>query len=97
MYVFTNQVSIQQEMINQTLSGAVCINDCMFHVAQHDMPFGGIGNSGMGHYHAKEGFLEFTKLRPVFKQAKKSPVLKLAPPYSIDFDRLIKFALRFRL
>ena len=40
----------------------------MFHVAQHDLPFGGIGASGMGHYHGYEGFLEFSKLRPVFTQ-----------------------------
>jgi coniferyl-aldehyde dehydrogenase len=51
------------------MSGGVCINDCAMHVAQHGLPFGGIGNSGMGHYHGYEGFLEFSKLRPVFKQA----------------------------
>ena len=97
MYIFSNDKVAIDDLINNTHSGAVCINDSMFHVAQHDMPFGGVGNSGMGHYHAKEGFYEFSKLRPIFKQAKKSPVLKLVPPYGEQFDKIMSFILKFRL
>ncbi len=46
------------------MSGGVTVNDALLHVAQHDIPFGGVGPSGMGHYHGKEGFITFSKLRP---------------------------------
>ena len=50
------------------MSGGVSVNDAILHVAQHDLPFGGVGASGMGHYHGREGFETFSKLRPVFQQ-----------------------------
>ena len=50
--------------IDRIMSGGVTVNDALFHVAQHDLPFGGVGASGMGHYHGHEGFLTFSKLRP---------------------------------
>jgi len=75
----------------------MCINDSMFHVAQHDMPFGGIGNSGMGHYHGLEGFNEFSKLRPIFKQASISGVLAMAPPYGKKFEKMYNMMIKFKL
>ena len=50
------------------MSGGVAVNEAILHVAQHDLPFGGVGASGMGHYHGREGFDTFSKLRPVFEQ-----------------------------
>lgn len=97
LYMFTNNKAVQEKLIYSTLSGGICINDCMFHVAQHDMPFGGIGNSGMGHYHGGEGFNEFSKLRPIFKQAKKSAVLDLAAPYGKKFERTLNLMIKFKL
>lgn len=97
LYLFTNSREVQDKVIYQTISGGVSVNDTLFHVAQHDLPFGGIGNSGMGHYHGKEGFLEFSKLRPVFKQAKRSGILMLAPPYGPRFEKLIGLLIKFRL
>src|SRR5262245_20706371 len=55
-YVFTNNKATEETLVYSTISGGVTINNCMLHVAQHDMPFGGIGSSGMGHYHGHEGF-----------------------------------------
>ena len=46
------------------------VNETMLHVAQDDLPFGGVGPSGMGHYHAHEGFHSFTKKKPVFRQSR---------------------------
>ena len=63
------------------MSGGVTVNDALLHVAQHDIPFGGVGASGMGHYHGYEGFITFSKLRPVFYQARLSALKYLAPPY----------------
>jgi coniferyl-aldehyde dehydrogenase len=97
LYLYSNDKAAQDTVINTTMSGGMCLNDSMLHVGQHDMPFGGIGNSGMGHYHGKEGFLEFSKLRPIFKQAKKSAILALAPPYGKGFEKMAKLTMKWKL
>jgi coniferyl-aldehyde dehydrogenase len=58
------------------------------------MPFGGVGESGMGHYHGQEGFFTFSKLRPVFRQARWSSIALLSPPYGAFADRVAKFLAR---
>ncbi|MBL0714530.1 MAG: coniferyl aldehyde dehydrogenase [Desulfosarcina sp.] len=95
--LFSNDKRRQEMVVRQTMSGGVSINDCAMHVAQHDMPFGGIGNSGMGQYHGREGFMAFSKLRPVFRQAAR-PVgaAFLYPPYGKMFDRVYKLLIRLR-
>jgi len=97
IYIYSDNKVSQQCVINNTMSGGICINDSMLHVAQHDLPFGGIGNSGMGHYHGQDGFTEFSKLRPIFKQAKLSLVLLMAPPYGKTFQRMTKSILQWKL
>ena len=71
----------------------MCIRD-RFHVAQHDLPFGGVGASGMGHYHGYEGFITFSKLRPVFYQARFSFMKFLAPPYGRFASAVLGFLTR---
>ncbi len=95
LYLFTGNHTVQESVIARTMSGGVCINDCAMQVAQHDLPFGGVGNSGMGHYHGYEGFLECSKLRPVFKQAPFPASALLAPPYGGTFDRIYRLMVRF--
>lgn len=98
LYLFTNDKNLQEQVTLNTLSGGMCINEAMFHVAQHDMPFGGVGNSGMGHYHGREGFLEFSKLRPIFTQTPfMSGILFMAPPYGKVFDWMYKTLVKFKL
>lgn len=97
LYLYSNDKAVQEKVIYNTLSGGMCINDSMLHVVQHDMPFGGIGNSGMGHYHAREGFIEFSKLRPVFKQGPFSAFLRMAPPYGKTFELMYKMMLKLKL
>ncbi|MBN1848594.1 MAG: coniferyl aldehyde dehydrogenase [Deltaproteobacteria bacterium] len=97
LYLFTKNRELQEKVVMNTMSGAMCINDCAMHIVQHDMPYGGIGNSGMGQYHGYEGFMEFSKLRPVFKQA----VLPLGaafvyPPYGKTFERMYDLLLNIR-
>ena len=96
LYLFTNDKELSEKVIYNTISGGVSINDCAMHVAQHDLPFGGIGNSGMGQYHGHEGFLEFSKLRPVFKQAPVAASAFFAPPYGKVFELLYKWMIRLR-
>jgi coniferyl-aldehyde dehydrogenase len=74
----------------------VTINNCILHVAQHDMPFGGSGASGMGQYHGPEGFLEFSKMRPVFTQPRFSLLSWLYPPYTARHRRMINLMLNRR-
>ncbi len=97
LYLYSNDKKIQEKITFNTLSGGMCINDSMFHAAQHDMPFGGIGNSGMGHYHGQEGFNEFSKLRPIFKQAPMSGILAMAPPYGKTFEKMYNMMIKFKL
>ena len=78
------------------MSGGVSVNDALFHVAQHDLPFGGVGPSGMGHYHGREGFETFSKMRPVFHQARWSALKLVGPPYGRFADALLKFMIHRR-
>jgi coniferyl-aldehyde dehydrogenase len=94
-YVFTNDRARQEKLLYSTISGGVTINHCMLHVAQHDLPFGGVGASGMGHYHGYEGFLEFSKLRPVFTSPRLSLLHLLYPPYTRRHRWLVDALLRF--
>ncbi|MET1218975.1 MAG: coniferyl aldehyde dehydrogenase [Glaciecola sp.] len=89
-YPFTNSRALSDFYIENVMSGGVSVNDALFHVAQHDLPFGGIGPSGMGHYHGYEGFLTFSKLRPVFYQAPVSSLKFLYPPYGKMANQVIK-------
>jgi coniferyl-aldehyde dehydrogenase len=95
-YVFTNDRARQEKLLYGTISGGVTINNCMLHVAQHDLPFGGIGPSGMGHYHGREGFLEFSKLRPVFTSPRLSLLHLFYPPYTAWTRRMIDGLIRFK-
>lgn len=80
-YPFSRNKVLVNYYINHVMSGGVSVNDALFHVGQHDLPFGGVGASGMGHYHGYEGFLTMSKMRPIFYQANFSSMKFLAPPY----------------
>lgn len=97
LYLFSNDKAVQQQVLNQTRSGGVAINDVMLHVAQDDLPFGGIGHSGMGHYHGREGFEQLSKMRPVMHQAAISSTKYLYAPYGKIGKRLINFIINRKL
>lgn len=65
LYLMSNDKVLQQQVIEQTHSGGVAINDTLLHVAADDAPFGGIGESGIGQYHGEEGFRTFSKAKTV--------------------------------
>jgi len=94
LYPFSYEKRRVSELLDHVMSGGVSVNDALFHVGQHDLPFGGIGESGMGHYHGREGFETFSKLRPVFRQARWSSLGLLYPPYGKLADRMLAFLLR---
>lgn len=95
-YVFTNDAATEEKLLYSTISGGVTVNNCMLHVAQHDLPFGGVGASGIGHYHGREGFLELSKLRPVFTSPKLSLLHLFYPPYGPRHRRMLDMLLRWR-
>jgi coniferyl-aldehyde dehydrogenase len=97
IYPFTNDRALQDYYIRNVMSGGVSINEGLLHVGQHDLPFGGVGPSGMGHYHAREGFTTFSKLRPVFKQGPFSGVQRLfQPPYTKRSLKLLNLLIRLK-
>jgi coniferyl-aldehyde dehydrogenase len=94
MYPFSKDGARIQWLVDRVMSGGVTVNDALFHVGQHDLPFGGIGESGMGHYHGREGFQTFSKLRPVFYQAPWAATKLMMPPYGKRIERLLAFLMR---
>ena len=63
------------------------MNDVVFHAAQEDLPFGGVGPSGMGAYHGYDGFREFSHKKAVFRQTGLELIKMLRPPYSDMFRK----------
>jgi len=96
LYFFTDDKQVQEKLLYNTISGGVTINNCVFHVAQHDMPFGGVGASGMGHYHGHDGFVEFSKMRPVFTNPKVSAMEQFYPPYKKMHTRIFNLLLKVK-
>jgi len=96
-YPFTHDKKLQTYYLDNVMSGGVCVNDALLHPGQHDLPFGGVGASGMGHYHGYEGFATFSKLRPVFYQAGFSAMKFLAPPYGKRANKMLDIILKRKL
>ena len=92
LYYFGTDQEETQQVLNQTTSGGVTLNDVVMHVAQEDLPFGGVGPSGMGAYHGEDGFRTFSHAKAVFKQATFNPAEKLGlrPPYGDKLMGLLK-------
>jgi coniferyl-aldehyde dehydrogenase len=94
LYPFTNDRHTANDLMTRVMSGGVGVNDALFHTTQHTLPFGGVGESGMGHYHGHDGFVTFSKMRPVFYQARFSGMRFMWPPYGKWVDRYLKFLLK---
>jgi len=89
LYYFGSDAAERDYVLHNTTSGGVTLNDVFFHVAQEDLPFGGIGPSGMGAYHGKEGFNEFSHRKSVYKQASADVFSIIRPPYGEKFRKFI--------
>ena len=91
LYYFGSDRAEEQQVIGGTTSGGVTVNDVIFHVAMDDLPFGGIGCSGMGNYHGRDGFKTFSHARAIYRQSPLD-VARLAglkPPYGAWADKSI--------
>ncbi len=93
-YLFDDDARRQQRLLRQVRAGGVSINDTLFHIAQHHMPFGGVGHSGMGAYHGEAGFRTFSHMQAIFKQSRLNVAGLLNPPYGPRFRKLLRLMLR---
>ncbi len=91
LYYFDYDGRRVSEVLDKTASGGVTVNDCVFHVGQPNLPFGGVGPSGMGHYHGFDGFETFSKKKGVLLQSRWTPLSLLRPPYGANAHRILRF------
>ena len=94
LYLFEDDPARIDQVLARTHAGGVSVNDTLYHIAQHGLPFGGVGASGMGGYHGEAGFRTFSHFKPVFRQARWNGAGLLNPPYGARFRRLLDLLLR---
>ncbi|WP_426662109.1 coniferyl aldehyde dehydrogenase [Rhodanobacter aciditrophus] len=94
LYLFETEQPLINHVLARTHAGGVTVNDTLYHIAQHGLPFGGVGSSGMGGYHGEAGFRTFSHLKPVFHQARWNGAGLLNPPYGARFRHMLDLLLR---
>lgn len=87
LYLFTYDRALQERVTTHTHSGSMCINEALIQVGVDDLPFGGIGHSGMGHYHGEEGFKTFSKAKSVMSKGRLNSMRLMYPPYGGRIQR----------
>lgn len=95
LYWFGNDEAERDAVLLRTVSGGVCVNDTLLHVAHDNLPFGGVGESGWGAYHSEQGFLRFVHQKAVFVQSRWAATAMLYPPFGEKFDRVMDFMRRW--
>ena len=89
LYYFGDDDQESETLLNRTHSGGVTINDVIFHFAMDDLPFGGVGPSGIGAYHGHRGFLEFSHEKAVYRQTASEIIAMFRPPFGAAFRKQI--------
>jgi coniferyl-aldehyde dehydrogenase len=94
LYYFGGDKAEQERVLTRTTSGGVSVNDVVMHVSMEDLPFGGIGPSGMGSYHGVDGFRTFSHAKAVFQQAKMDVTAMMRPPYGEKIQKMMDAAIK---
>ncbi len=94
LYVFDRDRTAVDRVLSRTVSGGACVNETIVHIAQEELPFGGVGASGMGEYHGWAGFETFSKRKAVFFPSRINALKLLRPPYGRRFEALVRLLLR---
>ncbi len=94
LYLFERDKSVVDHVLANTIAGGVTINETLLHIAQDDLPFGGVGHSGMGAYHGEVGFETFSHMKPVFRQSRFNGMGLFKPPYGKLFERMVGLLMR---
>ncbi|HEV3431837.1 MAG TPA: coniferyl aldehyde dehydrogenase [Paraburkholderia sp.] len=95
LYLYADDARTVDRVTHETIAGGMSVNETLMHIAAEGLPFGGVGASGMGSYHGYEGFCTFSKMKPVFTQARLNGRHLIAPPYGKLFNTLIRVMLKF--
>ena len=82
LYLFTSDKRVEKKVLNEISSGGVSINDTILHLANSNLPVGGVGNAGMGAYHGEESFRTFSHRKSVLKKSRVLNTTLMYPPYS---------------
>jgi aldehyde dehydrogenase (NAD+) len=90
LYLFTDDHDVEEKVLNEISSGGVCVNDTLTHLGNPELPFGGVGASGMGAYHGHYSFTTFSHQKSVLKKNNGSNLTLLIPPYTDRKLSLIK-------
>jgi coniferyl-aldehyde dehydrogenase len=93
LYYFGYEPAIAEQVLSQTVSGGVTVNETMLHFMQEALPFGGVGPSGMGQYHGREGFFSLSQKKPIYRQSRINTASLVRPPYGKLTDRLLRLLL----
>jgi acyl-CoA reductase-like NAD-dependent aldehyde dehydrogenase len=93
MYYFDYDQARIERVLRDSMAGGVTVNDTMLHIAPDELPFGGVGASGMGQYHGEDGFSTFSKRKGVFLQSRLNALGLFKPPYG----KLVQWLLRLML
>jgi coniferyl-aldehyde dehydrogenase len=94
LYYFGEDEAESEALLNRTHSGGVTINDVIFHFTMDDLPFGGVGPSGIGAYHGERGFREFSHEKAVYRQIKSELLAMMRPPYGAAFRKQVDARLK---
>ncbi|HEV7322043.1 MAG TPA: coniferyl aldehyde dehydrogenase [Ensifer sp.] len=94
LYCFSRSDEEIEAILSRVVAGGVCVNDTLYQFGCNDLPFGGVGASGMGHYHGRDGFLTFSKAMPVLRKYDPAPSDLVKPPYRGIADWVIRFLSR---
>jgi len=89
LYWFGTDNSARDQVLSQTVSGGVTVNDTLMHIAHENLPFGGVGDSGWGSYHGEAGFLRLSMQKPVLVQSRWARGDLFYPPYGKRFDQVM--------
>lgn len=94
IYLFSKDRAVQQRVVNETSSGGLCINDTLSHTLPDQLPFGGVGDSGMGSYHGDNSFHSFSHMKSIFNNTSPLELKVKYPPYRVSLptlQRLLRF------
>jgi aldehyde dehydrogenase (NAD+) len=94
LYIFATNKSVQKKLLSEISSGGACVNDTIMHMSNPNLPFGGVGNSGMGTYHGKDGFLTFSHNKSILNKSNFTDPSLRYPPYTSVKLKLAKFVLK---
>ena len=90
-YLFTRSRASERRFLEQLACGSVCINDVMMFMSVPDLPFGGVGESGLGHYHGQAGFERFSHLKSVIRRGRFPEIPIRFAPYTALKQKLLKW------